>query len=98
MMPNVHGPDRTRVEIFGYTVATAVTAFLPVAFGCAGLGYAAAAAILGAGFILCAWRVLGTRTGFAADRSARHLFTFSILYLFALFGALWVEHGFGVVQ
>ncbi len=98
MMPNVHGLDRTRVEIFAYTVLTAAAGFLPFALGFARYGYAAAAAALGAGFVLCAWRVLTIREGFAADKAARQLFTFSILYLFALFGALWVEHGFGLVR
>ncbi len=93
MMPNVLGPGRTRLEILVYTAATALASFLPLALGFAGPGYAAAAAGLGAGFLFLAWRVFRSREGFAADRAARQLFSFSILYLFALFGALWVDHG-----
>lgn len=96
MMPNVYGPDRTRLEILLYTAATAAAGFLPIMLGVARYGYGIVAAALGAGFLFCAWRVFRIREGFDADRAARQLFTFSILYLFALFGALWVEHGFGL--
>ena len=96
MMPNVYGPDRTRLEILVYTAATALAGFLPVLLGFAGYGYAAVAAALGAGFLLLAWRVFRVRDGFEADKASRQLFTFSILYLFAIFGALWVDHGFGL--
>jgi protoheme IX farnesyltransferase len=96
MMPNVYGPDHTRLEILIYTAATALSGFLPVLLGFAGYGYAAVAAALGAGFLLMAWRVFRVRDGFEADKASRQLFTFSILYLFAIFGALWVDHGFGL--
>jgi heme o synthase len=96
MMPNVYGPDHTRLEILIYTAATALSGFLPVLLGFAGYGYAAVAAALGAGFLFMAWRVFRVRDGFEADKAARQLFTFSILYLFAIFGALWVDHGFGL--
>jgi heme o synthase len=96
MMPNIYGPDRTRLEILIYTAATAVAGFLPVAIGFAGWGYAAVAAALGAGFLFLAWRVYKAPDGRLGDKASRHLFAFSILYLFALFGALWVDHGFGL--
>jgi heme o synthase len=96
MMPNVYGPDHTRLEILIYTAATTLSGFLPVLLGFAGYGYAAVAAALGAGFLLMAWRVFRVRHGFEADKASRQLFTFSILYLFAIFGALWVDHGFGL--
>ena len=96
MMPNVYGPGHTRLEILIYTAATALSGFLPVLLGFAGYGYAAVAAALGAGFLLMAWRVFRVRDGFEADKASRQLFTFSILYLFAIFGALWVDHGFGL--
>jgi len=96
MMPNVYGPDHTRLEILIYTAATVLSGFLPVLLGFAGYGYAAVAAALGAGFLLMAWRVFRVRDGFEADKASRQLFTFSILYLFAIFGALWVDHGFGL--
>ncbi len=96
MMPNVRGAAHSRLQILAYTVATVAAGFLPVMLGFARYGYAAVAAVLGAGFLFCALRVFRVREGFEADRACRHLFAFSILYLFALFGALWVEHGFGL--
>jgi protoheme IX farnesyltransferase len=96
MMPNVRGPDHTRLQILVYTAATAAAGFLPVLLGFASYGYAAAAAALGSGFLFCAWRVFRVREGFDADRASRQLFTYSILYLFVLFGALWVDYGFGL--
>jgi protoheme IX farnesyltransferase len=96
MMPNVHGAAHTRLQILFYTAATALAGFLPVLLGFARYGYAAAAALLGAGFLFCAWRVYRSREDADPDRACRQLFAFSILYLFALFGALWVEHGFGL--
>jgi heme o synthase len=95
MMPNVHGADHTRLQILIYTAATALSGLLPLLLGFAGYGYAIVATGLGAGFLFLAWRVFRVREGFEADRACRQLFTYSILYLFALFGALWVEHGFG---
>ncbi len=96
MMPNVYGPDRTRLEILIYTTAAAFAGLLPVAIGFANAGYAAVAVLAGAGFVFCAWRVFRIRDGYEADRASRQLFAYSILYLFALFGALWVDHGFGL--
>jgi heme o synthase len=96
MMPNVRGAAHTRLQILLYTAATVLAGFLPVLLGFARYGYAAAAALLGAGFLFCAWRVYRSREGADPDRVCRQLFAFSILYLFALFGALWVEHGFGL--
>jgi heme o synthase len=96
MMPNVRGADHTRLLILCYTAVTVLSGFLPVALGFAHHAYSIVAAVLGAGFLFCAWRVFRVREGFEADKAARQLFTFSILYLFALFGALWVEHGFGL--
>jgi protoheme IX farnesyltransferase len=37
-----------------------------------------------------------TREGEAADRAAKHLFAYSVLYLFVLFAVMLVEQGFGL--
>ena len=42
-------------------------------------------------------RVYLVRDGAEANKHAMALFGFSILYLFALFGLLVVEHGFGLI-
>jgi protoheme IX farnesyltransferase len=43
--------------------------------------------------IAFAWRVNRAREGEAAARAARGLFSYSILYLFALFAVLLIERG-----
>src|SRR5262249_38295025 len=95
MMPNVRGAAHTRLQILLYTAATSLAGFLPLLLGFARYGYAAAAALLGAGVLFFALRVFPSRDDADPERACRQLFAFSILYLFALFGALWVEHGFG---
>ena len=49
------------------------------------------------GFLWRAARVFIARDGAQANKHAMALFGFSILYLFALFGVLAVEHGFGLI-
>ena len=67
----------------------------PVLTGLGGMFYAVVSVAGGATFILLALRVLRSEAGEggAADKPARELFGFSILYLFALFAALLVDHG-----
>jgi protoheme IX farnesyltransferase len=92
MMPNALGPDVTRSQILIYTVLTAVSGLVPTVMGFAGLAYAAVALVLGLGFVRAAWAVYRVRTGGEARKAAGKLFGFSIVYLFALFAALMVEH------
>ena len=68
----------------------------PWAVGFSGLLYAVTAAILGAGFLLCAWRVARDRqdasgVSLTNDAPARAAFKYSIVYLFVLFAALAVD-------
>ncbi len=98
MLPVTHGAAATRRQILAYTVVLAVTAALPVLTGLGGWIYAVVSTIFAACFVFLALRVLRSRAGEAdggpADRKAAFgLFGFSILYLFALFGAVIVEHG-----
>lgn len=108
MMPIVAGAKSTRLQILIYSVILAPLGFLPVFTGLGGILYAAVAAGGGVGFSLLALRLFRSRAGDADDagdgilydpkvqaRPARDLFAFSILYLFALFAALLVEHGLG---
>jgi protoheme IX farnesyltransferase len=97
MMPNVKGADHTRLEILLYTLALAVLALAPWPMGVGGRIYAALAIVAGVAMIHLAWRVYRTREGAPANRAAMQLFGFSILYLFLLFAALVVEHGFGLI-
>src|SRR5579863_1205867 len=98
MMPNVKGADRTRAEILFYTLLLAVVAIAPWPMGVGGRVYAALAIIAGLWMIRLAWRVYRIREGAPANRAAMQLFGFSILYLFLLFAALVVEHGFDLIQ
>jgi heme o synthase len=89
MLPVVAGARATRVQILLYALPMAAAAVAPWPLGLAGPLYGAAAAALSLLFLLLALRVLANR---AADPAAmqpeKRLFAFSIVYLFALFGAL----------
>ena len=62
--------------------------FAPFVLGMAGIAYGAAAAVMGACFLLLAVQVLRER----GVRAAQRMFRFSILYLFVLFAVLIIEH------
>jgi protoheme IX farnesyltransferase len=96
MLPNVAGPDATRRQILGYTLALLPCGLAPAFLGFAGPLYAAVAALAGLAMTGLATRVFARRHGEAAMRAARQLFGFSILYLFVLFAALLAEHVLGV--
>jgi protoheme IX farnesyltransferase len=96
MMPNVAGPDSTRRQILAYTLLLVPCGLLPVALGFGGLAYAIVSLVSGAGMAALAVQVLRRREGEAAERAAKSLFAFSILYLFLLFAALLAEHGLGL--
>jgi protoheme IX farnesyltransferase len=108
MMPVAKGAKSTRLQILVYSLILAPLGFAPVITGLGGLIYAAVAGAGGLLFVLLAVRLFRSRAGEADDagegalygpktdaRPARDLFAFSILYLFALFAALLVEHGLG---
>ncbi|GAB4225851.1 MAG: heme o synthase [Methyloligellaceae bacterium] len=97
MLPVVAGPDETRRQIFFYSLALVPLAMMPAAIGLGGSVYAVTSGLLGGLFLYFAWQVWRVREGRAADAAARRLFAFSILYLFALFAALLVEHAAGLV-
>ncbi len=93
MLPVVAGARETRRQIVIYTLVLVPLTLVPWFVGFSGLVYAAAAAALGAGFLVSVWRVATDRqdaTGVSLtnDAPARAAFKYSILYLFALFGAL----------
>jgi heme o synthase len=98
MMPNVAGPDSTRLQILLYTLVLAPFGLAPTAMGFGGLLYTVVAAAGGLAMIASAVQVYRLRQGEPAMRAAQHLFGFSILYLFALFAALLAEHGLGLLR
>ncbi len=89
MMPVAKGEASTRRQIFFYALILAAAGLAPFFIGMAGYLYLAVSAGLGAGFVWLSWRVF--RAGEGDYGSAKKLFGFSILYLFALFAALLVE-------
>jgi len=97
MLPVVAGGDSTRRQIVIYSVLLAPLGVAPTLFGFASLGYALVAGVLGAVLLGLAVETWRWRDGPAADRAARRLFKFSILYLFGVFGALLIDHLVGWV-
>nr|WP_114377446.1 heme o synthase [Elioraea thermophila] len=100
MLPVVAGPRATRRQIALYTVLVVCSSLAPVGLGFAGLLYGVAAVVLGALFLRHAWAVLHDAQdeagrSLSGDRPARACFRFSITYLFALFGALALDHALG---
>jgi protoheme IX farnesyltransferase len=95
MLPNVAGDDETRKQILAYSFILVPLGVAPTLLGFAGLVYGVAAAALGFVFLAMAFDVWRRREGAGADRAARRLFAFSILYLFLLFAILLVEPAFG---
>jgi protoheme IX farnesyltransferase len=91
MLPNVAGPDATRLQILLYTILLVAVAASPWPLGYFDAIYGVTSLVLGAGMLWYAVRVYRYRTGSAALRATRGLFKFSILYLFALFAVLLAE-------
>ena len=89
MLPVVAGVRNTRRQIFIYSLPMAAAAVLPWPLGLTGPIYGVAASALSAAFVLLAVPVLTNRatepSGMAPEK---RLFGFSVLYLFALLGAL----------
>jgi protoheme IX farnesyltransferase len=90
MLPVVKGGAATRRAILVYSVVLVLAAMLPPGLGFAGPVYAIVAALSGAAFLALAWRVYRADVA-VGERTARELFTFSLLYLFLLFAALLAE-------
>lgn len=94
MLPVVSGDAATRRQILGYAAVLAPFAVLPSILGYAGWLYGGGACLLGLVFLWLAvrvWQAGGVATDQPADKPAKQLFAFSILYLFLLFALLLVE-------
>ncbi|AWL98959.1 heme o synthase [Bradyrhizobium amphicarpaeae] len=91
MLPNVAGPDATRLQILLYTVVLIAVAAAPWALGYFDAVYGIVSLILGAGMLVLAINVYMRRERTASLRATRKLFAFSILYLFVLFATLLLE-------
>ena len=91
MLPNVAGPDATRLQILLYTIVLIAVAAAPWALGYFDAVYGVVSLILGAGMLVLAINVYMRRERAASLRATRKLFAFSILYLFVLFATLLAE-------
>jgi heme o synthase len=91
MLPNVAGPDATRLQILLYTVVLIAVAAAPWALGYFDAIYGVTSLVLGAGMLVLAINVYIRRERSQSLRATRKLFAFSILYLFALFATLLAE-------
>jgi protoheme IX farnesyltransferase len=89
MLPVVAGEGETRRQILVYTLLLAPLGLAPWLLGFAGAVYGVVALAAGVLMLALAVSVYGER---GSERAGRHLFAFSILYLFLLFAALLAEH------
>ena len=93
MLPVVAGPRETRRQILLYTMILVPLTLVPAFTSLAGSLYGIGAGVLGACFLVSAWRVW--RASEADDSPAKRMFAFSILYLFLLFALLLGERASG---
>jgi len=91
MLPVVAGAEETHKQILIYSLVLAPVGASPWFLGYAGLAYGVVAIAGGAAMVALSWQLWRA----PADRTARRLFGFSILYLFILFAALLAERGLG---
>ena len=90
MLPVVSGERATKVQIVAYSVLLAALALAPWAMAATTAVYGVTAAVLSALFVIGAVQVMRAEEG--DMKPAKMLFGYSILYLFALFGALLADH------
>jgi len=97
MLPVVAGARTTRRQVVYYTVALAIVSLLPWVLGYAGPIYGVSALGLGVWFLLAALRLLWDKqdakgVSLTRDKPARWAFRVSLVYLFALFTMLALDH------
>jgi heme o synthase len=94
MLPVAGGPVRTRIEIVIYSLLLAPLGVAPTLMGFGGW-ISLATGIIGGGLMLFwAFDIFRKRDGDAAKKACWRMFGGSINYLFAVFGALMIEHAF----
>ena len=101
MLPVTYGAKATRTQILIYTILLAPSGLAPLATGLGGMVYGLVGGLLTLAFLYHAVKIWRSEAGEAeagdAERKvAMGMFAFSILYLFGLFAALIIEHGFGL--
>jgi protoheme IX farnesyltransferase len=100
MLPVVAGAKETRRQILLYTIVLVPLTMVPYLMGFSGLPYGITAGLLGLVFLERVYRVITDRqdeagNSLTGDAPAKAAFKYSILYLFALFGALAIDRLIG---
>jgi protoheme IX farnesyltransferase len=95
MLPVVAGADETKRQILIYSAILFLVGVSPWLSGFAGALYAVVSAVTGGMMMALSVRLYRSEDA-QADRIAKQLFGFSILYLFALFAVLLVEQSLGL--
>jgi protoheme IX farnesyltransferase len=88
MLPVTHGLEFTRLHILLYTVVLFLVSLLPFVFYMSGVMYLFGAVVLGGIFLYLAIRMQFDHSNTLAMRT----FSYSIVYLMALFGFLLADH------
>ncbi|MFU8832489.1 MAG: heme o synthase [Wenzhouxiangella sp.] len=88
MLPVTHGVEFTRWQILFYTIILLLVTLLPYLTGMSGLIYLAGALVLNAGFLGYAIAMMKPRS----EQLAMQMFSYSIIYLMALFAFLLIDH------
>lgn len=89
MLPVVAGVQSTRRQIFVYTLPMAAAAVALWPLGLSGAIYGVSASVLSLVFLVLALRVVANRAANPGQMDPeKHLFAYSVFYLFALFAVL----------
>lgn len=88
MLPVTHGTEFTRLHILLYTIVLFIVSILPFVTYMSGPVYLAGAVLLGGVFLYYAIKMQFDKS----DRLAMQTFSWSIVYLMALFALLLVDH------
>jgi len=91
MLPNVRGVEHTKLQIFIYTMILVAVSLALTPLGILGWWYFFPAAILGAIFLIDAWKMLRGPT----RPLARTVFTYSLLYLALMCAAMVADRVIG---
>ncbi|MBL0370825.1 protoheme IX farnesyltransferase [Rhizobium sp. KVB221] len=92
MLPNVAGEKVTKDQILVYAVLTAFCGAAPALMGFASPVYGIVSGLLGVGFVWYSVLCRRMPDGDAAMKPAKKLFAYSIVYLFAIFSSLMIDH------
>jgi protoheme IX farnesyltransferase len=96
MLPVTAGERETKKQILLYALLLWPLTLAPVVTGTLGAVYAGVALVLGALFVAQAVAVARADLAATQYRAAKHLFGYSILYLFALFAVMPLDRWFGL--